>query len=129
MLYFNTNKPHSFFYCRIPVVLEKRKSSHGGREGGAHPLHPPPRSAPAYYDEPIDGKFTNGERELRERKKKGPIGSTETGSIRYGEKISPGSRRVPLLAESTLVCVYMRLKIKPLCPSKQEPITDEEMSK
>ena len=98
------------FYCRIPVVLEKRKSSHGGKGGGAHPLHPPPRSAPAYYDEPIDGKFTNGERELRERKKKGPIGSTETGSIRYGEKISPGSRRVPLLAESTLVCVYMRLK-------------------
>ena len=29
LLYFNTNKPHSFF-CRIP----------------AHPLHPPPRSAP-----------------------------------------------------------------------------------
>ena len=43
MRYFNTNKPHSFF-CRIPVVLENRRSSRGG--GGAHPLHPPPRSAP-----------------------------------------------------------------------------------
>ena len=34
-----------FFFCRIPVVLENRRS--GG--GGAHPLHPPPRSAPGYY--------------------------------------------------------------------------------
>ena len=39
----SSNKPHSFF-CRIPVVLENRRSSQGGR--GAHPLHPPPRSAP-----------------------------------------------------------------------------------
>ena len=30
-------------FCRIPVVLESRRSS----QGGAHPLHPPPRSAPA----------------------------------------------------------------------------------
>ena len=44
MLYFNTNKPH-FFPRRIPVVLENRRSSRGG--GGVHPLHPPPRSAPA----------------------------------------------------------------------------------
>ena len=44
LLYFNTNKPHSFFFCRIPVVFENRRSSQGGR-GGAHPLHPPPRSA------------------------------------------------------------------------------------
>ena len=43
LLYFNTNKPHSFFFCKIPVVLENRKPS----QGGAHPLHPPPRSAPA----------------------------------------------------------------------------------
>ena len=43
LLYFNTNKPHSFFSCRIPVVLENRRSSRGG---GAHALHPPPRSAP-----------------------------------------------------------------------------------
>ena len=45
LLYFNTNKPHSFFFCRIPVVLENRRSSQG-RRGGAHPLHPPPRSSP-----------------------------------------------------------------------------------
>ena len=35
-----------FFCCRIPVVLENRRSSQG--RGGAHPLHPPPRSAPAF---------------------------------------------------------------------------------
>ena len=36
---------HIVFFCRIPVVLENRRSS---REGGlAHPPHPPPRSAPA----------------------------------------------------------------------------------
>ena len=29
LLYFNTNKPH-FFFCRIPVVLENRRSSRGG---------------------------------------------------------------------------------------------------
>ena len=34
----------SFFFRRIPVVLENPRSSRGG--GGAHPLHPPPRSAP-----------------------------------------------------------------------------------
>ena len=46
LLYFNTNKPHSFFFFgRIPVVLENCRSSQGG--GGMHPLHPPPRSAPA----------------------------------------------------------------------------------
>ena len=33
-----------FFFGRIPVVLENPRSSQGG--GGAHPLHPPPRSAP-----------------------------------------------------------------------------------
>ena len=31
-----------FFFGRIPVVLENCRSS----RGGAHPLHPPPRSAP-----------------------------------------------------------------------------------
>ena len=35
-----------FFFCRIPFVLENRRSSHGGVGGGAHPLHPTPRSAP-----------------------------------------------------------------------------------
>ena len=44
LLYLNTNKLHSFFFGIIPVVLENRRSSPGG---GAHPLHPPPRSAPA----------------------------------------------------------------------------------
>ena len=33
LLYFNTNKPHSFF-CRIPVALENRRSSQGGGGGG-----------------------------------------------------------------------------------------------
>ena len=32
------------FFCRIPVVLESRRSSQGGR--GVHSLHPPPRSTP-----------------------------------------------------------------------------------
>ena len=35
---------HIMFFCGIPVVLENRRSSRG--RGGAHPLHPPPRSAP-----------------------------------------------------------------------------------
>ena len=31
LLYFNTNKRHSFFFfCRIPVELENRRSSQGG---------------------------------------------------------------------------------------------------
>ena len=34
------------FFDRIPVILENRRSSGGGR--GAHPLHPPPRSAPVW---------------------------------------------------------------------------------
>ena len=44
LLYFNTNKPHRFFFfCRIWVVLENRRSSWGG---GVHtpctlPLDPP----------------------------------------------------------------------------------------
>ena len=59
---------HIVFFCRIPVVLENRRSSQGG--WGAQPLHPPPRSAHAYYDEPIDGKFTNGERESSEKERK-----------------------------------------------------------
>ena len=41
LLYFNTNKPQ--FFCRIPVLLENRRSSRGA---GCVPLHPPPRSAP-----------------------------------------------------------------------------------
>ena len=45
LLYFNTNTPHFFFFCRIPVVLENYRSSQR-RGGNAHPLQPPPRSAP-----------------------------------------------------------------------------------
>ena len=43
LLYFNTNKPHSFFFGRIPVVLENRRSSRGGgvRTPCALPLDPP----------------------------------------------------------------------------------------
>ena len=43
LLYFNTNKPHSsFFFCRIPVVLENRRSSQGGvRTPCTLPLDPP----------------------------------------------------------------------------------------
>ena len=44
LLYFNTNKPHIFFFGRIPVVLENSRSSRGGGGRRAHPLHPPPRS-------------------------------------------------------------------------------------
>ena len=42
LLYFNTNKPHSFF-CRIPVVLENRRSPRGGgvRTPCTFPLDPP----------------------------------------------------------------------------------------
>ena len=36
----------TFFFCRIPVVLENRRSSQGRGGGNAHPLQPPPRSAP-----------------------------------------------------------------------------------
>ena len=39
LLYFNTNEPHSFFLCRIPVVLENRRSSQGG---GSTPPAPSP---------------------------------------------------------------------------------------
>ena len=41
MLYFNTNKPHRFF-CRIPLVLENRRSSQGEvRTPCTLPLDPP----------------------------------------------------------------------------------------
>ena len=45
MLYFNSNKPHSFvfcFFCRIRVVLENRRSFQGGvRTPCTLPLDPP----------------------------------------------------------------------------------------
>ena len=42
---FSTSTPLNYivFFCRIPVVLENRRSSQGG---GAHPLYPPPGSTP-----------------------------------------------------------------------------------
>jgi len=45
MLYFNTNKPHSFFFLQNTSCIRKPQVISGG-VGGAHPLHPPPRSAP-----------------------------------------------------------------------------------
>ena len=44
LLYFNTNKPHSFFLQNTSCIRKPQVIS--GRGGGAHPLHPPPRSAP-----------------------------------------------------------------------------------
>ena len=53
LLYFNTDKPHSFLFflflqntscIRKPQVISG--SGGGGRD--AHPLHPPPRSAPEW---------------------------------------------------------------------------------
>ena len=44
LLYFNTNKPHSFFFLQNTSCIRKPQVISG--RGGAHPLHPPPRSAP-----------------------------------------------------------------------------------
>ena len=44
LLYFNTNKPHSFFFLQNTSCIRKPQVISGG--GGVHPLHPPPRSAP-----------------------------------------------------------------------------------
>ena len=65
---------HIVFFCRIPVVLKNRRSSRGWG-WGAHPLHPPPRSAPVVQqlDHGIPVKsalfrlcFTNGSEEFSE---------------------------------------------------------------
>ena len=50
LLYFNTNKPHSFFFWQNTSCIRKRQVISGGR-GDVHPLHPPPRSAPALHRE------------------------------------------------------------------------------
>ena len=50
LLYFNTNKPQSFFLQNISCIRKPQVIS----GGGAHPLHPSPRSAPATC-------FTNSE--------------------------------------------------------------------
>ena len=42
LLYFNTNKPDSFFLQNTSCIRKPQVIS----GGGAHPLHPPPRSAP-----------------------------------------------------------------------------------
>ena len=44
LLYFNTNKPHRFFWQNTSCIRKPQVISGGG---AAHPLHPPPRSAPA----------------------------------------------------------------------------------
>ena len=49
LLYFNTNKPHICFFLQNTSCIRKPQVILGG--GGAHPLHPPPRSAPAKYEE------------------------------------------------------------------------------
>ena len=45
LLYFNTNKPDSFFFFLQNTSCIRKPQVILGR-GGAHPLHPPPRSAP-----------------------------------------------------------------------------------
>ena len=47
LLYFNTNKPQSFFVWQNTSCVRKPQVISGWGGGGAHPLHPPPRSAPA----------------------------------------------------------------------------------
>ena len=44
LLYFNTNKPHSYFLQNTSCIRKPQVTSGGGR--GFDPLHPPPRSAP-----------------------------------------------------------------------------------
>ena len=51
LLYFNTNKPHSFFLQNTSCIRKQQVISEGGGEGGGvHPLHPPPKSAPAVVE-------------------------------------------------------------------------------
>ena len=45
LLYFNTNKPDSFFFAEYQLYW-KTTGHLGG--GGVHPLHPPPRSTPGF---------------------------------------------------------------------------------
>ena len=50
-LHFNTNKPHSFFcFSQNTSCIQRKPQVISGGGGGAHPLHPPPRSAPVVYE-------------------------------------------------------------------------------
>ena len=44
LFYFNTNKPHSFFFLQNTSCIKKPQFILW--RGGAYPLHPPPRSGP-----------------------------------------------------------------------------------
>ena len=77
LLYFNTSKPHSFFWQNTSCIKKPQfmGGGGGGGGGGAHPLHPPPRSAPVVQqlDHGIPVKsalfrlcFTNGSEEFSE---------------------------------------------------------------
>ena len=46
LLYFKTNKSHSFSFLQNTSCIRKPQVTWRG--GGAHPLHPPPRSAPVW---------------------------------------------------------------------------------
>ena len=50
LLYFNTNKPHFFFFLQNTSYIRKPQVISGR---GAHPLHPPPRSAPGTNQFPL----------------------------------------------------------------------------
>ena len=52
LLYFNTNKLHSFFFLQNTSCTRKPQVISGGG-GGANPLHPPSRSAPDASDTSI----------------------------------------------------------------------------
>ena len=52
LLYLNSNKPHSFFFCRIPVqvVLENHRSSRGGAPPAPSPRSPDSQSIEQLID-------------------------------------------------------------------------------
>ena len=55
LLYFNTNKPHSFFLQNTRCI--RKPAGHLGGGGVAHPLHSPPRSAPVFGFQNFKMKF------------------------------------------------------------------------
>ena len=54
LLYFNTNKPHSFFLQNTSCIRKPQVIS----AGGAHPLHPPLRSALVSSPETLTNNLT-----------------------------------------------------------------------